>query len=332
MVWIDVPVDGLYLESPQKIQIEGHATAPSGISQVEIWVNGEIIEVVDSPPVEGDLASFSILWTLPDFGEYIIQAVAFARDGTVSEADVTRVQVGELVDEFEEGESVPSETPTPVGEAPTEVPTSTHTPLPDTVVQFWADPEQIAAGACTTIYWHVENVQRVVFGTIDQPFDGSYEDCLCESQTFPLSITYLDGTEEIYRVMVEVTGSCNTPSPTSPPTNTPTPPGDTQAPAAPSPFKPVNGVTLGCVSSTTVMWDAVTDPSGIAEYRVAAQRHSGDNNWQAVAGSPWKGIGGTSTSIPTECGWYYRWHVRAVDGEGNASSWSEWYKFTVSLQ
>ena len=51
-VWIDVPVDNLHLEAPQAIQIEGHASAPEGISYVEIWVNGEIIQTIDALTVE----------------------------------------------------------------------------------------------------------------------------------------------------------------------------------------------------------------------------------------------------------------------------------------
>jgi hypothetical protein len=202
--------------------------------------------------------------------------------------------------------------------------------MPDAVVQFWAEPQQIEAGACTDIYWHVENVAAVVFGNVEQPFDGSYSDCLCGPQSYTLTVTHLDGTEEKQRVDIGVTGDCNTPTPT--PTQTPTStPADTQGPAAPAPSKPVNGVSLSCVSSTTIMWNAVSDPSGIDQYQVEVQRHAGDNNWQAASGSPLTGIGGTSTSVSTECGWTYRWRVRAVDGAGNAGSWSEWFQFTIPL-
>jgi hypothetical protein len=32
-----------------------------------------------------------------------------------------------------------------------------------------------------------------------------------------------------------------------------------------------------------------------------------------------------------ECGWYYRWRVRAVNGAGLAGEWSGWFLFTITL-
>ncbi len=332
-VWIDVPVEELALEAPQPIQIEGHANAPEGIAYVEIWVNGELVQAVDPLSVEGNLARYTFTWTPPGNGEYTIQAMAFANDGEGSSPDSTRVLVGgpTPVPDGPTATLLPSITPLPDEDPPTEIPsTPTFTPPPGAVVQFWAEPQQILAGACTDIYWHVENVQSVVFGNIEQPFDGSYSDCLCRPQSYTLTVTHLDGTEEKQRVDIGVTGECVTPTPT--PTVTPTvPPPDTQAPPAPAPSKPVNGVNLSCVSSTTVMWNAVSDASGIAQYQVEVQRHAGDNNWQAASGSPLTGIGGTSTNVSTECGWTYRWRVRAVDGAGNTGSWSEWFQFNIPL-
>jgi hypothetical protein len=338
-VWIDVPVDPLTLEAPQAIQIEGHANDPEGIAYVEIWVNGELVEAVDPLSVEGDLARYAYTWTPPGNGEYTIQAMAFANDGEGSAPDSTRVLIGEPTPVPDEptptslpSPTIPPDADTPT-EVPTEIPTLTPTPLPGAVVQFWAEPQQIQAGACTDIFWHVENVTSVVFGNVEQPFDGSYSDCLCNPQSYTLVVTHLDGTEERQRVDIGVIGDCITPSPTSPPpTYTPTiPPPDTQAPPAPAPSKPGNGASLSCVSSTTVMWNAVSDASGIAQYQVEVQRHAGDSNWQAVSGSPQTGIGGTSTSVSTECGWTYRWRVRAVDGVGNTGAWSEWFQFTIPL-
>ncbi len=155
-------------------------------------------------------------------------------------------------------------------------PTPPVTTMPDTsaVIQFWADPAEIEAGACTTIRWHVENVQRVIFGGIDQPFDGSYEDCLCENQRYSLGITYLDGTTEKRTVDIAVNGSCATPIP----------PPDTTPPPTPSPAVPANGLTIACKGSQSLAWMPVEDPSGIAEYQVEVQRHAGDNNWQDAPG------------------------------------------------
>jgi hypothetical protein len=123
-----------------------------------------------------------------------------------------------------------------------------------------------------------------------------------------------------------------TPTPTRTATATASPrPRDEQAPPAPAPSSPTGGQTLACAGQVTLVWGPVSDPSSIQEYRVEVQRHSGDNNWQSVSGSPWTGIAGTSISVPVECGWYYRWRVLAVDGAGNVGPFSSWAAFAVTL-
>ncbi len=197
-------------------------------------------------------------------------------------------------------------------------PTPPPTPVP--VIEFWAEPAEIQAGACTTIRWHVENVQTVIFGGIEQSLDGSYEDCLCSNQRYTLKVVKLDGTQEERQVDIAVTGVCVTPTPVD---NTP--------PPAPSPAVPDNGLTLSCRASQSLVWLPVEDASGIAEYRVQVERHSGDNNWTSVPGSTFTGITDKTINIPVECGWYYRWRVRAVDGKGNVGNWSNWWLFTITL-
>jgi hypothetical protein len=192
-------------------------------------------------------------------------------------------------------------------------------PIPAGLVQFWADPEVIQAGTCTNLYWHVENASKVVFGGLDQPMDGSYRDCLCEGTSYSLTVTDLDGMEQKYRVAITVSGSCITPE------------ADTTGPPAPTPAVPANGLTLGCAGSQNLVWLPVDDPSGIDEYQLQVQRHSGDGVWQEVSGSIFSGITDKQRSIPVECGWTYRWRVRAVDGAGNIGSWSAWWSFTITL-
>jgi hypothetical protein len=367
-VWIDVPVNGLTIPIGQPVHVEGHATSSDGIARVEIWINGALTATISSLHVDGELARFSYDWTPPGAGDYTIQAIGFGGGGQASEPDTTRIIVGEQTGPtpvigcptpvgggptpvscptLVEGTGCPTPVgggptpvscptlvegegcPTPVGGGPTPVscPTLivTDTPVPPegAVIQFWAEPPEIQAGACTTIRWHLENVQGVVFGGIQQQMDGSYQDCLCDPQRYTLTVTHLDGSEEKRTVDISVTGSCVTPTATSPPQ-------DTTPPPAPSPAVPDNGLTLGCKASQNLVWLPVDDPSGIASYQVGVQRHSGDNNWQAVGGSPFT-ASGKNVSVPVECGWYYRWRVRAVDGKGNIGPWSGWWQFTVTL-
>jgi hypothetical protein len=65
---------------------------------------------------------------------------------------------------------------------------------------------------------------------------------------------------------------------------------------------------------------------------VNVQRSSDNTNWTNVAYSPILGLTDKTTQIQTECGWYYRWQVRAVDGAGNQGEWSPWSYFTIILE
>jgi CSLREA domain-containing protein len=118
-----------------------------------------------------------------------------------------------------------------------------------------------------------------------------------------------------------------------PPTEVPAPPtpADETAPPAPNTLTPKNGQEVGCVASVGLTWSSVTDPSGIAWYNVRAERSPDQSSWSPAPGSPWS-TGSTGQSIPVECGYYYRWSVRAVDGVGNTGGFSAWSAFTVPLQ
>ena len=267
-VWIDVPTDGLQVAVDREVRLEGHAAYHGGIARVEVWVNGELHLVEESPATEGDLAHFDQMWMPPGPGDYAIQVVAVGLDGAASEPDAVRLRVGEQVAEVT---PIPSATPEEATLTPTAVPTPTETQQPPTATPTLAPPTATPTSSPTPV------------------------------------------------------------PPTPTPTLTPTPVPDTSPPPAPLQFKPLDGETFDCIASVMLRWDSVPDPSGIAGYRVQVERHAGDENWQPVAGSPWTGLDGTELEIDVECGWFYRWRVRAVDGAGNAGSFSSWFEFTVLL-
>ena len=374
-VWLDVPVDGLTLPAPQGIQIEGHASGAAGISRVEVWVEGALVETINDPEVQGELAAFHAAWTPSTEGTYAIQAVAYGRDGSTSAPDMARVTFGGAAPTALGCPSpvgggptpvscapvgcpspvgggptpvtcAPLACPSPVGGGPTPPPPCPTMPVgclspvgggptpvtcaefpvmtvitPGGDVQFWADPDSITAGACTDIRWHATNVKAVVFGGASQPLDGRYEACLCDSERYTLIVTHLDGTEERLTLDIPVEGECVTEVPA-----------DTTPPPVPEPAVPSNGLNIACKASQTLAWLPVDDPSKIAEYRVQVQRHSGGGSWQGAPGSPFTGISGKQVSVDVECGWYYHWRVRAVDGVGNESGFSDWSEFTITLE
>jgi len=323
-VWIDVPLDGLVVPPGQPVQVEGHASHPDGIRRVELFINGQLQETLPDPEMTGNLASFAYQYTPPEPGDYTIQVVAYSAEDVASQPDSARIRVGEPEEEALAPETTLTETPTAVPGVtitPTEIITLTPTPpsAPEAVVEFWAEPEEIKAGDCATIRWHVENVESVVYGGVSQPFDGSDLACLCETAYYPLVVTYLDRTTEKFTLEIKVAGSC--------PTEVPE---DTTPPPVPVLSVPANGLDVGCKASQTLAWLPVEDPSGISGYKIRVQRHAGDNNWQDVSGSVFESAT-KSISVPVECGWYYRWRVRAIDGNGNQSEWSDWSQFAVLL-
>lgn len=238
-------------------------------------------------------------------------------------------------------EPVVNACPSPVGGGPTPgvcptliipvVPVITDTPtLPpppaQTVIQFWAEPAQMAAGACTTMRWHVENAQRVIFGGIDQPFDGSYEDCLCEDERYTLTIIRQDGSEEKRVVDIDVIGSCAPPEIEEPPQEEPPQEtADTTPPPVPSPSSPSNGSQLNCTTSQTLIWQQVKDPSGIKTYYIKLEQQV-KRQWQSAGGFT---STGRSVNVTPPCGYTYRWTVRAEDGAGNYSDWSAYSTFSI---
>jgi hypothetical protein len=351
-VWIDVPENGLRFPDLIPVTIEGHATGPEGITQVELFINGELLTTISDPPGEGPLVNFEFSWVPTSPGTYTIHAIAYGADGAASPYDDTTIIFGEKLADQPAAEVVAAEP-----DESSEEESSPPSEEVESLIQFWAEPEAIQAGDCTEIMWQVVNVKKVIFGGVGQAFEGIYQDCLCKNQTYTLKVIHLDDSEEEKKVNILVTGSCETPEPEgdaesqaadpgddsepdedpepppeADPDESPEPEKDTTPPSAPVQSVPSNGLSIDCKYNQNLVWSLVKDKSGISQYQVKVQRHSGDKNWTDIAGSVFSGISGKQHSITVECGWYYRWRVRAVDGAGNPGSWSGWWTFTVNLE
>lgn len=308
-VWIDVPRDGISFAELQPVVVEGHATSGDTITRIELYVGEELWRAVDDPVWEDHLARFEIEWLPPGPGLYTLRAIAYGEDGQASEFDEATISIG-------------LETPTPVisvtpviSITPTLTETPTLVPPAEPQVEFWADPSVIDAGGCTDIHWLAENVQSVILGGIEQPLEGEFQVCLCGGETYSLTVIYLDGSEEVFQVDIAVEGICE----------------DNQPPPAPILSLPLNGAELDCTSYVDLVWNPVSDETGISQYQVRVQSHSGDFNWTDIPGSVFTGITGTSKNIAVWCGLYYRWQVLAVDGASNPGPWSGWWQFEDTL-
>lgn len=179
---------------------------------------------------------------------------------------------------------------------------------------------------CTQYYWrvsaHVDSTwgPTSVVRTFTTDFEGTCSEPDAPTDT-PMPAALLPTETTTIHIIIGPTA-----------TRTPKPTQDETPPPAPSPKSPSGGEVLGCASQIVVSWDPVSDPSGISEYRVQLGTHSGDFNWNPPAGSPYTGITTTETSVSVDCGWYYRWRVRAIDGAGNMGPLSEWAEFTITLE
>jgi len=122
-------------------------------------------------------------------------------------------------------------------------------------------------------------------------------------------------------------------TPTHTPTSTPTPTGtatpDNDGPPAPTPVEPLGEQILSCRSSQTLIWQEVSDPSGILGYYGQLEWEVTEGAWQLE--DTWGPVSGDRVDVNVECGPYYRWRVRARDGAGNWGDWSGWSYFGIVL-
>ena len=244
-IWIDVPVQGLTLPLAP-VNIEGH-TAGSDIRQVEIWVNESKVSAVPVQPGDDSLGYFTFAWQPAADGDYTISVIPVDSKNASGSADTVHITIGAAPPLTEpSATSTSTITPTPppgITPTPTPTPTASITPTPQVGVEFWADPAELAAGACTTIHWRAQNVAGVTFGGVDQPHEGSSEDCLCKTQKYSLTVNYNDGTSEKKQITIPVTGECVTPTPE-----------DDGPPPAPDQQVPADGATIGCRANQTMNW------------------------------------------------------------------------------
>ncbi len=112
---------------------------------------------------------------------------------------------------------------------------------------------------------------------------------------------------------------------------------DTSGPPPPALLAPSMEEQIACefdaANPVTLRWDETEDPSGIAGYFVRLEALVYETTPESTP-TPFDigPLGGTSAEVSLDCGWYYRWRVRAVDGAGNLGGWSEWSAFFLFVE
>lgn len=313
-VWIDAPIHDLTLPLGEIITIDGHASSAKGISRVQIWIDDEALQDLEDFSSSGNLIHFEHLWKPLEAGDYEIIVVAYSDEDSPSDPDTVTIHIigkGEV--------ALTTDTATP---EPSQTPTFDITPTLTSCVPFLVAQQNANCRAGPGIeYDFVSYLLKGEMGFIDGR--------LSDSSWWRIRNPDGDGTCWVGSSPVEA--YCYPERAAvleKPPTSTPEV--DNDPPPAPSLSSPSNGAEPDCISYIDLVWNAVSDPSGISGYKIEVQRHPGDNNWQTVSGSPF-GETGTTKNIYVECGYTYRWRVRAIDGAGNQSAWSSWFTFTIPL-
>ena len=81
-------------------------------------------------------------------------------------------------------------------------------------VRLWADDDNLSAGSCTTVHWHVTNVQAYwVNGQGGAGDEGSLQTCPCQTETHTLHVVKADNSEQDLHVTIHVFGECAAPPP-----------------------------------------------------------------------------------------------------------------------
>ena len=122
----------------------------------------------------------------------------------------------------------------------------------------------------------------------------------------------------------------STPVPPSPTPTPTTPPPDTLPPPVPQPYVPQDELVIECAAEQVLAWLPVEDDGGgPVRYFVELEVQVAADQWETV--NEWGQLADKQVEVEVDCGRFYRWRVRAQDGAGNYSQWSDWSHFSVSM-
>ncbi len=214
---------------------------------------------------------------------------------------------------------------------------------------FYADETTLNLGECTLLHWTTENAVDVQLDDEEVEPEGEQEVCPEEDQTYILAVQYSDKRDEELLVEITVTEITETPTMTPTITTTPTPTtttyippaatltptatqttvpdtptptntateSDNTPPAAPTGLAPCGSRNSPAFvnSPVNLSWYPVSDASGISQYQITLYNINSQqtNNYYSSS---------TSYSTPVQEATYY-WQVRAQDGAGNWGSFSQ---------
>ena len=136
-VEIVFPASGTKAFKSQTVNVQTVGVDDRGVVRLELWVDGKIYRVDQSPELEGQrVLAVTQPWTTDVVGSHVLSARAESRDGRVSESAPVLITIEEPPTPEPTATSTPTSTFTPLPPTatftavPTDTPTPTATPLP----------------------------------------------------------------------------------------------------------------------------------------------------------------------------------------------------------
>ena len=201
--WVEYPSSGAMLPPGTLVMLEVYASDPTGISEIQIKVDGMALrsKALTSAATDGSMRLVKIEQSFRDVvnedkpvvfwaeGQHTVEVVAFNVNGVSSPASTITFCRGKC---FDNRDYTPPAPPSIRETTPTPTPTQ---PTGIEIVEFYFSPKFFNAGECTTLYWKVSGTQEGVYlnGELVSP-SGSREHCACVDETHELKVVSADGT------------------------------------------------------------------------------------------------------------------------------------------
>lgn len=266
--WIDAPLDGSVVPLSPAIEITSHSADPLQIVQVELSVNGQVVQSSPNPNSSQTLALTKQQWSPSGPGNYTLRVRAQNSTSAWGEYAQAVVTIGSAASRTPAPPSrvpspLPSVVPSSTPATKPAAPTTTATRLPPASITFFADTNSLAPGQCTTIRWQVTNVTQVTLDSGTVNLSGTKQDCPTQTTTHTLRALTLDGQTVQRTLTINVVAPSRTFTPVMPTaTFTAQPPaGCTGAPTIGSFAASPSTISLG--GSSTLAWGAVTNADSV---------------------------------------------------------------------
>jgi len=160
--WIDKPLDSSnYPLEP--LEIIAHASSPSGVSSVEVTIDGQVLDTIRAG--DGRFETASLLWHPSEPGVYTIGVTALDSKGNPGNQAVSVITLDndEEITEYGNCDNID-------------------------LINFFVVPDVVAPGNCTDLFWEVsasEDIAVIIDG-YDVPPSGEYP--LCPEETRQLEM------------------------------------------------------------------------------------------------------------------------------------------------